>query len=96
MPTPIKGVKRINAIIVCSNQRARSAQYNPYTMDVDQENKNCYICREFSHLARNCRNKKIGNKIRENRRLEYGQRLRVEGNNRQNNLNREKDLVVLI
>jgi len=30
-------------------------------MDVDRrENRNCYACREFGHLARNCRNKEIG------------------------------------
>ena len=66
------------------DQRAEFAQCYLYTIDVDRRNKNCYNCREFRHLARNCRNKDIGNRIGEGRRLEYGQE-----NNRQNNLNEE-------
>jgi len=57
---------------------------------VDQENRNCYNCGKFRHLARNCRNRGIGNRIGEGRRLEYGQ-----GNNRQSNLNGDRDLIVL-
>jgi len=49
-------------------------------------------------LARNYRNRGIENRSRERRRLEYeqdnGQRLRIEGENRQNNLNRQRDLIV--
>jgi len=40
-------------------------------MNVDWENKNCYNCRRFGHLAKNYRNKNIGNRIEEERRLEY-------------------------
>jgi len=39
-------------------------------------------------LARNCRNRGMGNRIRERRRLEYRQ------GNEQSNLNRERDLIV--
>ena len=50
-------------------------------------------------MARNCRNKKIGNRIGERRRLEYRQnnrqKLMIEGNKEQNNLNRERNLIVL-
>ena len=60
-----------------------------------QGNRNCYNCGEFGHLVRNCRNRGTENRIEEEKRLEYGQRLVMEGNNRQNNLNREGDLVVL-
>jgi len=85
--------------MVHPNQRAGFAQCNPYTMDVDWGNKNCYNCGRFRYLARNCRNRGIGNRIGEGRKLEYrqnnGQRLMIEGNNRQSNLNREGDLVVL-
>ena len=63
-------------------------------MDVDRrENWNCYNCEEFGHLARNYRHK--GNRIGERRRLEYGQRLTIEENNKQSNLNEKEDLVVL-
>jgi len=68
-------------------------------MDVDQENRNCYNCRRFRHLARNCRNRGIENRIEEGRRLEYeqnnGQRLMIEEENEQSNLNRDRDLIVL-
>ena len=40
---------------------------NPYAMDMDRSwNRNCYTCRGFGHIARNCRN-------RENRRIEVDQ-----------------------
>jgi len=65
-------------------------------MDVDRrENRNCYNYGEFGHMAKNYRNKEIGNRIGDRRRLEYGQRLMIEENNRQKNLNGERDLVVL-
>jgi len=68
-------------------------------MDVDQENRNCYNCRRFRHLARNCRNRGIENRIEEGRRLEYeqnnGQRLMIKEENEQSNLNRDGDLIVL-
>jgi len=68
-------------------------------MDVNQKNRNCYNCGRFRHLARNCRNRGIENRIEEGRRLEYeqnnGQRLMIEEENEQSNLNRDGDLIVL-
>jgi len=60
-----------------------------YAIDIDRE-RNCYACGEFRHMARNCRNRRMRNRIEESRRLEYGQ-----GDNRQNNLNGERDLILL-
>jgi len=62
---------------------------------MDRENRNCYSCGTFGHLARNCRNKRIGNRTGEERKLEYGQRLMIEGKNGQSNLNGDGDLIVL-
>jgi len=86
----MEGAERTNAVIVHPYQRVGLAQCNPYTMDVDQENRNCYNYERFGHLARNFSNRGIRNKIGKGRRLKYRQ-----GNNRQCNLNREGDLVVL-
>jgi len=94
-PTPIEGVERTNIVMVYSNQRARFAQHNSYAMDVNQENRNCYSCGRFRHLARNCRNRGIENKIEEERRLKYRQWLKTKENNGQSNLNGEGVLVVL-
>jgi len=71
-PALMERVERINMVMVCPNQRARSTQHNPYTMDINQGNRNCYNCGGFGHLARNCRNRGTGNRIGEGRRLEYG------------------------
>jgi len=50
-------------------------------MDVDRrENRNCYRCRGFGHMVRNCRNKEIGM----NRRME------IENNS---NLNGDRGLM---
>ena len=80
--------------MVYSNRRVRLAQRNPYAMDVDQENKNCFNCRRFGYIARNCRNKGTGNRIEKGRRLEYGQMLAIEENNRQNNLKEKENLII--
>jgi len=40
-------------------------------MEVDKGNRNYYNCRGFGHLARDCRNRRTGNRIREGKRVEY-------------------------
>jgi len=56
---------------------------------------------ETGIVIRNCRSKRIGERIRKGRKLEYGngnngQRRVSEGGNRQNNiLNRNENLIVL-
>ena len=52
-------------VMVCLQQRAGFAQRNLYTIDVDRE-RNCYACGDFGHLARHCRNRRVGM----NRRME--------------------------
>ena len=92
----MKEIKRTNTVIVCLNHQARFILYNLYTIEVDQGNRNYYNCRRFGHLARNCRNKKTENRIEKSRRLEYKKRRMIERSNEQNdNLNRDKDLIVL-
>jgi len=64
-------------------------------MNVDKrENRNCYSCGGFRHLARNCRNRRIGNRIGEGKRLEYRRQRREKKGKRQSNLNGEEDLIV--
>ena len=92
-------VEKMNAVMVYPNQKAEFTQRNPYTMDMNRRNRNCYSCGDFGHLARNCRNRRTENRIGEGRRLEYRQennrqRLIIKGGNRLNNLNGERDLIV--
>ena len=69
-------------------------RHDLYAIDMERE-RNCYSCRRFGHLVRNCRNRGIigrerwltyeGNKNNGQRRIENGQ----------NNLNGNRDLIVL-
>ena len=62
-PALMEGVERTNAVMATSQQRAGFPQRNLYAMDVDRrENQNCYACRGFGHLARNCRNRGMMNR----------------------------------
>jgi len=62
-PAPIEGVERTNAIMATLQQRAGFPQRNPYTMDVDRrENRNCYACGRFGHMAKFCRNRRMVNR----------------------------------
>ena len=64
---PIESVERTNAAMATPQQRTGFPQKNPYAMNVDRrENRNCYTCRRFGHLVRNCRNRVMGM----NRRME--------------------------
>ena len=82
-------------MMACPNQWAVFAPQNLYAIDIDKENRNCYNCGRFGYLARNCRNKRMGGRIREDRRLEYRKNEQRTENNRSNNLNRDKNLIVL-
>jgi len=85
----MKGVERMDAVMVCPQQRVEFIQRNLYAMNVNKkERRNCYSCRGFGYLARNYRNKKTEHRIGKERRLEY------RGNNGQNNLKEKGDLIV--
>ena len=78
----MEDVKRTNTAMATPQQRTRFSQRNLYAMDVDRrENRNCYACGRFGHLARNCRNRRMGI----NRKMEVDQ-------DSNNNLNREGGL----
>jgi len=91
----------MNVTIVYLNQQTVFVLWQDlYAMEIDRINRNCYNCRGFGHLARNCRNRETKGRIREGRRLEYkgsnGQRRIIEEENKQfsNNLNGDGDLIV--
>jgi len=90
-------VEKTNTVMMHPNQRAEFAQHNPYAMNVDRANRNCYSYGGFGHLSRNCRNRGIGNRIEKGRKLEYGNRRMIEEGNGQNNsnLNGNRDLIIL-
>ena len=88
-------VERINAAIVYLIQQARFVPQNPYTIDIDRGNRNCYNCKSFGHWARNCRNRGIRDRIGKDKRLKYRGNVQETENNRQNNLNGKRDLIIL-
>jgi len=63
-------VERTNAVMVNPQQRAGFPQRSSYAINIDRrENRNCYVCGGFGHLARNCKNRGTGM----NRRMEIEQ-----------------------
>ena len=88
----MEGVERTNVVMMWPQQRTEFAQRNLYAININRrENRNCYSCEDSGHLARNCRNRRTGNRIGEGRRLEYRgneRQGRVKEGNREN-LNRE-------
>ena len=85
--------------MVYPNQKTGFTQCNPYAIDMNRGNRNCYSCGGFGYLARNCRNRRTENRIGEGRRLEYRQEnnrqiLMIKEGNGLNNLNGERDLIV--
>ena len=76
----MEGVERTNAVMARFQQQGIELR-NLYAMDVDKrKNKNCYTCRRFGHLAKNCRNREIG----------MNRRIKTEDSN---NLNEDEGLV---
>ena len=77
-------------VMVHPNQQTEFVLYNPYAINIDRGNKNCYNYRRFECLVRNCRVRGIGGKIGKERRLEYRNK-----NIEQSNLNKKEDLIIL-
>ena len=69
----MEGVERTNAVVVRGQGQGAGVplRWNPFAMDIDQ-GRNCYACGGFRHMARNCRNRGMGGRVGENRRVEYG------------------------
>ena len=78
-PAPMEGVERTNAVVVrgaragVGQSMGAPSRQDPFAMEVDH-GRNCYACRGFGHMARNCRNRE-----RVMRRVEIGGG-RFEGN----------------
>ena len=72
-PAPMEGIERTNAVVVRGQGAGIPSRRDPFAMEVDQE-RNCYTCGGFGHMACNCRNRG-----REMRRVEIGGG-RFEGN----------------
>ena len=60
-PTPMEGVERTNTVVVRESEvgsgqnTGASLRQDLYAMEIDK-GRNCYACRGFGHMARNCRN----------------------------------------
>ena len=62
-PVPMEGVERTNAAVVTPQQRAGFPQRNPYAMNVDRrDNRTCFACGGFGHMARFCKNRGMANR----------------------------------
>ena len=62
-PAPIEGVERTNTAVVTPPQRVGFPQRNSYAMDVDRmDNRTCFACGRFGHIARFCRNRGMVNR----------------------------------
>ena len=78
----MEGVERTNVVMVRPQQQgAGFPTRSPYTMDMDRNNRMCYACRSFGHIAKNYRNRE-GN---------LNWRIETEDNS---NLKEEWDLIV--
>ena len=56
-------VERTNTAMATSQQRAGFPQRNPYAMNVDRrDNRTCFACGGFGHMARFCKNRGMANR----------------------------------
>jgi len=59
VPALIEEVERTNVVMANLQQRAGFPPRNPYTIDMNRNNKNYYACGGFGHLAKNYRNRRM-------------------------------------
>ena len=87
-PASMKGIERTNTMVTRNlGRQIGPPKRDSYMIDVDR-GRNCYVCGGFGYLARNCKNSGVGNRIGEERRLEYRHRRMIEEENKNtNNLN---------
>ena len=64
-------------------------------MDINRRSRNCYSYGGFGYLAKNCRNIRIGGRIRDSRRLKYRRNEQRTEKNRPSNLNGDENKIVL-
>ena len=96
-PVLMEGVERTNAVVVRGPGAGQDAgvpsRRDPFVMEVDQE-RNCYACRGFGHMACHCRNKGRERPM-DGRRVEYGGGRIEEIFDNLNNLKGEENLKLL-
>jgi len=94
----MEGVERTNTVVVRGQGVGQgmgvSLRRDPYAMEVDR-GRNCYACRGFRYMARNCRNRGQRRRVAENRRVEYGGEGIKEIMNTMNNLKEDENLELL-
>ena len=95
-PAPMEGVERTNAGVVRGQGQGAGTppRRDPFAMEVDR-GRNCFACGGFGHMARNCRNRRMGGRVTENRRVEYGGGQIEEITNFSNNLKVDENLELL-
>jgi len=59
-PTLIKKMERMNVVIVSPQQQWANfvPRYNLYAINMNC-GRNCYNCREFGHIVRHCRSRRM-------------------------------------
>ena len=95
-PAPMEGIERTNAVVVrgAGQGAGTPPRQDPFAMEVDRR-RNCFACGGFGHMARNCRNRRMGGRVAENRRVEYGGGQIEEITNFSNNLKVDENLELL-
>jgi len=96
VPALMEGVEKTNAVVVRGQRQGQRQaieplRRDPYAIEVNEE-RNCYACGGFGHMAQHCRNRGQRGRVGEERRVKYGQ-WRREGNQEQlNNLKEVENL----